>query len=136
MLKSTVFALAACGQDAPPPEHGYGADPNLPAPQAGGLPTVNPATAVGWPDGAAPVAPEGFTVTRFAENLDHPRWIYVLPNGDVLITESETGRVFEITESGKIVWQYEQPPNPLTADLYRWYRVDASWPGGPVPFPW
>jgi glucose/arabinose dehydrogenase len=54
------------------------------------LPTVNPAPAVGWPDGAAPVAPAGFTVTRYAENLDHPRWIYLLPNGDVLVAESST----------------------------------------------
>jgi glucose/arabinose dehydrogenase len=45
---------------------------------------------VGWPDGAAPVAPEGFTVTRYAEDLDHPRWLYVLPNGDVLVAESSS----------------------------------------------
>ncbi|MBL8546770.1 MAG: sorbosone dehydrogenase family protein [Hyphomonadaceae bacterium] len=85
-----AFVLAACGQPAPPAEHGYGADPQLPAPQEGMLPTVTTAEAVGWPDGAAPVAPEGFTVTRYAENLDHPRWIYRLPNGDVLVAESST----------------------------------------------
>jgi glucose/arabinose dehydrogenase len=90
LLAAIIVALAACAGEAPPPEHGYGQDPTLPAPQGGGLPTVNPATAVGWPDGAAPIAPEGFTVTRFAENLDHPRWIYVLPNGDVLIAESSS----------------------------------------------
>ncbi len=43
---------------------------------------------VGWPAGAAPKAPPGFVVTRFAEGLDHPRWLYVLPNGDVLVSES------------------------------------------------
>lgn len=54
------------------------------------LPTVNTAEAIGWADGAAPTAPAGFTVTRYAENLDHPRWLYVLPNGDVLVAESST----------------------------------------------
>jgi glucose/arabinose dehydrogenase len=81
--------LAACGQQAPSPDTTYGGNPELPAPQ-GGLPTVNPAQAASWPEGAAPTAPAGFTVTRYAEGLDHPRWIYVLPNGDVLIAESST----------------------------------------------
>ncbi|MGD9979944.1 MAG: sorbosone dehydrogenase family protein [Hyphomonadaceae bacterium] len=85
-----ALALAACGQPAPPAEQGYGAQPQLPEPQSGMLPTVNTAEAVGWPDGAAPSAPEGFTVTRYAENLDHPRWLYLLPNGDLLVAESST----------------------------------------------
>lgn len=54
------------------------------------LPVVHTAKAVGWRDGAAPTAPPGFTVTRYAEGLDHPRWLYVLPNGDVLVAESST----------------------------------------------
>lgn len=85
-----ALALAACGQPAPPAEHGYGAEPQLPDPQSSLLPTVKTADAVGWPDGAAPRAPDGFSVTRYAENLDHPRWIYLLPNGDVLVAESST----------------------------------------------
>ncbi len=89
VLVLALFALAACGGNAEP-DRGYGADPTLPDPQSGLLPTVNPATAVGWPDGAAPVAPDGFTVTRYAENLSHPRWLYVLPNGDVLVAQSAT----------------------------------------------
>ncbi|MEZ5994873.1 MAG: sorbosone dehydrogenase family protein [Hyphomonadaceae bacterium] len=84
-----VAALAACAQPAPSPETSYGAHPELPAPQ-GGLPTVNPATAVGWPEGARPSAAAGFSVTRYAEGLDHPRWLYQLPNGDVLVAESST----------------------------------------------
>lgn len=90
-MRSLVFcaalALAACG--APAPDQGYGENPTLPAP-SGGFPVINVAEAVGWPEGAAPTAPEGFTVTRYAENLQHPRWIYVLPNGDVLVAESST----------------------------------------------
>ena len=87
---AVVFALAGCGQPAPPAEHGYGAEPQLPAPQGGLLPTINTAEVIGWPDDAAPTAPAGFTVTRFAENLDHPRQLYLLPNGDVLVAESST----------------------------------------------
>lgn len=87
---AAALALAACGQPAPPAEHGYGADPQLPAPQTSMLPTLRTADAIGWPAGAAPTAPEGFTVTRYAENLDHPRMIYQLPNGDILVAESST----------------------------------------------
>lgn len=45
---------------------------------------------VGWPEGKTPVAPAGFTVTRFADGLDHPRWIYVSDNGDVFVSEANT----------------------------------------------
>ncbi len=45
---------------------------------------------IGWPAGQTPVAPQGFTVTRFADGLDHPRWIYVAANGDVFVAESNT----------------------------------------------
>ena len=90
LVLAAAFVLAACGQPAPPAEHGYGAEPQLPDPQSSMLPTVNTAEAIGWAEGAAPSAPEGFAVTRYAENLDHPRWLYVLPNGDVLVAESST----------------------------------------------
>ena len=67
---------------------GYGASPTLPAPNPGLLPTVNIAQAVGWQDGATPVAAAGFAVNEFAGGFDHPRWLHVLPNGDVLVAES------------------------------------------------
>ncbi len=47
---------------------------------------------LGWPEGKTPVAPAGFKVTKYAGGLDNPRWIYVAPNGDILITESRTGK--------------------------------------------
>ncbi len=90
VLLALTLAVAACGQPAPAPNSSYGPNPTLPAPQGGPIPTVNAARAVGWPAGAAPHAPAGFVVTRFFENLDHPRWIYTLPNGDVLVAESST----------------------------------------------
>lgn len=90
LVLAAAFVLASCGQPAPPPEGGYGADPELPAPHSGMLPTVRTAEPIGWAEGEAPTAPEGFTVTRFAADLAHPRWIYLLPNGDVLVSESST----------------------------------------------
>jgi glucose/arabinose dehydrogenase len=94
-LASAIIAagvlLAACG--APAVENAradYGPNPTLAAPHSGILPTVHIATAVGWPQGGAPVAPAGFSVTRFAEGLDHPRMIYVLPDGGVLVAEATT----------------------------------------------
>lgn len=95
LLFAALAALAACtGGGAPPAPaiEGYGPNPNLPAPQGGALPTVNIAPRVGWPEGAAPTAPEGFVVSRYAEGLAHPRWLYVLPNGDVLVAEASTQR--------------------------------------------
>ena len=52
------------------------------------LPTVNIATAIGWPSGGKPTAANGMAVNAFATGLDHPRTVYVLPNGDVLVAES------------------------------------------------
>jgi glucose/arabinose dehydrogenase len=63
--------------------------PQLPPPDKNGLiPTVNIAPAKGWPQDVLPRAPAGFKVTALAQGLDHPRWVYVLPNGDVLVAES------------------------------------------------
>ena len=45
---------------------------------------------IGWSDGRTPVAPAGFVVSRFADNLDHPRWMYVASNGDIFVAESNT----------------------------------------------
>lgn len=85
-----ALAFAGCGKAPPKGEVvGPGDRVNLPAPE-GGLPTVKYTTPAKWPDGAAPTAPEGFTVTRLAEGLAHPRWLYVLPNGDVLVAEAAT----------------------------------------------
>lgn len=84
-----ALLLAACGDTAKlPPEAGVGPTPQLPAPRKSWIPTVHVAPAVGWVDAAGPSAPAGFTVTALARGLDHPRWLYTLPNGDVLVVES------------------------------------------------
>ncbi len=88
LLAATVLAGAASAfAQAPVP--GTGPAPSLPAPQKPGLiPTVNIAPAKGWPEGVMPTAPAGFKVTALATGLQHPRWVYTLPNGDVLVAES------------------------------------------------
>jgi glucose/arabinose dehydrogenase len=83
------LALAtACGRNEPLPETaGCGPDPTLPEPHYGLLPPVNTATPIGWRNGATPVAAPGLAVNAFA-GLIHPRWLYVLPNGDVLVAQT------------------------------------------------
>jgi glucose/arabinose dehydrogenase len=81
--------LAACGETSSlQVSDGTGPSPKLPEPNKTLVPTVNIAPAIGWPDGAKPVAAAGTQVAAFAEGLDHPRWLYVLPNGDVLVAET------------------------------------------------
>ena len=83
--------LAACGESSTlQVVDGTGPTPKLPEPNKTLIPTVNIAPAIGWPAGATPVAGKGLKVTAFAEGLDHPRWLYVLPNGDVLVAETNS----------------------------------------------
>ena len=86
---AAVLTLAACGgNEALDPSVGFGPNPTLPAPHKALFPTVNVADAVGWPAGRTPVAAAGFRVQPFASGLSHPRWIYRLPNGDILVAET------------------------------------------------
>jgi glucose/arabinose dehydrogenase len=82
-----AFSGAGVAADFPAPP-GFGPQPSLPAPQQSVLPTVNIAPAIGWPAGVTPTPAPGLQVTAFAGELQHPRWLYVLPNGDVLVAES------------------------------------------------
>jgi glucose/arabinose dehydrogenase len=67
---------------------GVGPDPVLPEPVRTPLPTVHIAPAKGWPDGTTPAAANGTAVSAFATGFSHPRWLHVLPNGDVLVAET------------------------------------------------
>jgi hypothetical protein len=81
--------LAACGDTSKVPAGAdVGATPTLVAPVKSLIPTVNIAPAQGWPEGVMPQPAAGMTVTALATGLDHPRWVYTLPNGDVLVAES------------------------------------------------
>ena len=84
-----TFALAGCGDSAKLPEEAaVGSSPILPAPNPTLIPTVNVAPAKGWSEGAKPQVAGELEVHAFATGLDHPRWLHVLPNGDVLVAET------------------------------------------------
>ena len=84
-----LLTLTGCGDRAKLPlAAGFGPSPTLPAPNQTLIPTVKVATAIGWPAGAQPIAAPGLAVAPFASGLDHPRWLYLLPNGDVLVAET------------------------------------------------
>jgi glucose/arabinose dehydrogenase len=67
-----------------------GVQPKITTPRIQTIPTVKVAKAVGWPQGAAPTPAAGLQVASFADGLDHPRWLYRLPNGDVLVAETNS----------------------------------------------
>ncbi len=88
-LALAIALLAGCGHPADAPLSSVqGPDPELPAPAQRLLPTVNIAPAAGWAEGETPVARQGLSVRAFRSGLDHPRWVHVLPNGDVLVAET------------------------------------------------
>ena len=84
-----IAGLMGCGASATlPVSAGTGPSPTLPPPHTSLIPTVNIAKARGWSSSETPVAAVGTSVAAFARDLDHPRWLYVLPNGDVLVAET------------------------------------------------
>jgi glucose/arabinose dehydrogenase len=90
-LGSTLcaIALAGCSESAQlTVAEGTGPAPKLPPPSPSWIPVVDIAPAVGWANGGTPAAADGLAVAAFARDLAHPRWLYVLPNGDVLVAES------------------------------------------------
>jgi glucose/arabinose dehydrogenase len=100
----TLLSLNACKVGpsdrgpAPSPANTLGPNPTLPKPDKQTIPIVQVAEAKGWPPGMKPQAPAGVTVTAFASGLVHPRWVYTLPNGDVLVAETNAP---ERPEEGK-----------------------------------
>jgi glucose/arabinose dehydrogenase len=113
----TLF-LAGCNeQDTVSADQTYGPSPVLPSPQHSIIPTVDIATPKPWPDGTKPTATNGMAVNAFANGLDHPRTVYVLPNGDVLVAETNA------------------PPKPDDGKGIRGfiYRQAQKWAGAGVP---
>lgn len=92
LLAQTAFAQNGAGPASTPvaPASEFGPKPTLPAPDQKASKTKF-AKMQPWPDGQTPKAPAGFTVTRLAGGLEYPRWLYVLPNGDVLCAEARPG---------------------------------------------
>jgi glucose/arabinose dehydrogenase len=103
---AAVIALlgVACSHVAKLPDSATsGPKPTLPPPDRTPIPTVDIAPAIGWPPGATPRAAAGLRVNAFATGLDHPRWLYVLPNGDVLVAETN------------------RPPRPEPSTIKGWF---------------
>lgn len=89
MASFLALLLTACGDSATLSiADGTGHSPILTSPKPSLIPTVHIATAVGWPRDAKPNVAAGLQVNLFADNLKHPRWLYVLPNGDILVAET------------------------------------------------
>lgn len=89
VLTMSIF-LAACGSDDQDAAQYYGANPELPDPQRGLLPSMKIAEPSPWGD-AVPTVPDNFTVTAIATDLKVPRQTLVLPNGDILVAEGKGG---------------------------------------------
>lgn len=111
-----ALLLTACESARLTVESGMGPSPALPPPNSSLIPTVQIAPAKGWANGATPVAAAGVSVRAFATGLDHPRWLHVLPNGDVLVAETNS------------------PPKPKAKGIRAWFmryffkRAGASVP--------
>src|SRR3954468_23125039 len=89
VLFAFAMSLSACATAARlPVSAGVGRDPLLPAPKEAALPLINVVTARGWSPAGTPRAAAGTKVAPFAKGFNHPRWVYVLPNGDILIAET------------------------------------------------
>jgi glucose/arabinose dehydrogenase len=88
-----VVMLTGCETSSKlPSESGVGPYPQLPPPTTSLIPTIKVAEAIRWSDKERPSAPAGFQVTALARDLDHPRWLYRMPNGDILVVESNRPR--------------------------------------------
>ncbi len=88
-LAGALLATACARQAVLPDDARFGADPVLPAPRHALLPTIEIAPARGWAGDATPVTGAGFAVGKLACGLDHPRWLLVLPDGGVLVAETD-----------------------------------------------
>jgi len=88
LLFVLVVGLVGCAEKSQDPSIGYGPNPELPDPNQPLIPVIRSPNAIGWAEDQAPVPAEGMEVNAFASDLDHPRWLYVLPNGDVLVAET------------------------------------------------
>lgn len=114
-----ALPLAACNdpQDTATVARSYGPSPSLPPPEHSWIPTVDIASVSRWPEGAKPIAANGKTVAAFATGLEHPRTVYTLPNGDVLVAESNA------------------PPKPDDGKGIKGfiYRQAQKWAGAGVP---
>jgi glucose/arabinose dehydrogenase len=103
LAAASALALAACNEEAFDTDSQIGANPVLPEPQQYLFPPMRLASVVGWKQGEAPTVPKGLKIEALATGLEHPRSLYVLPNGDVLVVESKAPGVEPIRRPKSIV---------------------------------
>ncbi len=101
-----LLALTAAGPDDFDVKTQIGPNPVLPEPQQYLVPPMHLAPIVGWKDGETPTVPDGMKVTAMATGLDHPRSVYTLPNGDVLVVESRGPDLDPVTRPKNIVMRW------------------------------
>jgi len=88
-IASAVAVVSACGGVPRIAEvNRFGPQPELPEPDTSVIPTIKVVNAVGWKEGESPAPAGNLRVAAFARDLEHPRWLHVLPNGDVLVAET------------------------------------------------
>jgi glucose/arabinose dehydrogenase len=85
---AVLAALAGCDQPGGDPARQYGPNPYLPEPHQFLIPPMSVPQAIGWKAGETPTAAAGLKIQALATGLMHPRIVYTLPNGDVLVVES------------------------------------------------
>ena len=108
LAAAAVVALAACGQteDGLDPRQQIGPNPLLPEPKNYLFPPMNVPEIVGWKAGEAPAAPAGLQVRAYARDLNHPRQLFLLPNGDVLVVEAQGPGMAHATRPKARIMQY------------------------------
>ncbi len=103
---SATLALAGCNDGSGDPAAEIGPNPTLPEPQQYLLPPMHLARVVGWKGNETPTVAQGLKIQAMATGLQHPRSIYVLPNGDVLVVESKAPDADPITRPKTIVTRW------------------------------
>jgi glucose/arabinose dehydrogenase len=97
VVLGALLATSGCTNDAKVPfADTIGPEPTLAAPVPSRIPTVSIAPPVGWPAGAGPTSADGLSVQAFATGLDHPRWLYVLPNGALLVADDVGNTIWRV----------------------------------------
>ncbi len=105
---ASALALAGCGDSATDPAAQIGPNPKLPEPQQYLFPPMRLASVVGWKSGETPAVAQGLKIQALATGLQHPRSLYVLPNGDVLVVESKPPGIEPITRPKTLVMHWVQ----------------------------
>jgi glucose/arabinose dehydrogenase len=106
LLCAGILALAGCQEEHVDPQSQIGPNPVLPEPNEALVPSMNLAKPIGWGDGESPTVPQGLKIQAFAKDLDSPRNVYVLPNGDVLAVESSGPSVEPIERPKDLVMNW------------------------------